>query len=211
MGYPKHLLNEGEDLVLDLQPHWIYFLRQIVLGAGLLVLVALWLGVLDRSMWLGWPLVVLLVVFGLWVGLRYLQWRSIHFVVTDRRLVYRSGFVSKRGVEIPLERINNIIFNQRFFERLIRAGDIDVESAGRDGQTHFDNVRRPDAVQQEIYRQMEINARKQASWAAPPAAGAQPAASSVPEQIEALARLRDDGHISAAEFEAKKADLLSRM
>ncbi len=215
MGYPKHLLNEGEELALDLQPHWIYFFRQAVVGGVLIVLLALWLGPTDRSGWLGWPLVVLLVGYAGWVALRYATWRSIHFVVTDRRLVYRSGFVAKRGVEIPLERINNIIFNQRALERLIGTGDIDVESAGRDGQTHFDNVRRPDAVQQEIYRQMEVNARKQAGWAAPgapPPATAPPAAApSVAEQIEDLARLRDQGHITAAEFEAKKAELLSRM
>jgi len=33
----------------------------------------------------------------------------------------------------------------------------------------------------------------------------------VAQQIEDLARLRDQGHISHAEFEAKKAELLSRM
>jgi hypothetical protein len=43
-----------------------------------------------------------------------------------------------------------------------------------------------------------------------PAPAPQPGAA-VPEQIEQLARLRDQGHITAAEFEAKKAELLNRM
>jgi Short C-terminal domain len=34
---------------------------------------------------------------------------------------------------------------------------------------------------------------------------------SIPEQIEALAKLRDQGHITPAEFETKKADLLAKM
>jgi hypothetical protein len=74
-------------------------------------------------------------------------------------------------------------------------------------------VRHPDGVQQEIYRQMETNARRQAAWSAPaPAPGPATAAGpSIAEQIRQLASLRDQGHISAAEFEAKKADLLSRM
>ena len=59
-----------------------------------------------------------------------------------------------------------------FFLRLIGAGDLDIESAGRDGQSHFDNVRHPDMVQQEIYRQMEANARRQASWSGQAAAAA---------------------------------------
>jgi hypothetical protein len=33
----------------------------------------------------------------------------------------------------------------------------------------------------------------------------------VPEQIEALARLRDQGNITAAEYEKKKAELLEKM
>jgi hypothetical protein len=44
----------------------------------------------------------------------------------------------------------------------------------------------------------------------PAAAPASPGAA-VPDQIEQLARLRDQGHITDAEFEAKKAELLDRM
>jgi uncharacterized membrane protein YdbT with pleckstrin-like domain len=134
-------------------------------------------------------------------------------VLTDRRVISRSGIVSKRGTEIPLERINNIDFHQRLFERAIGAGDLSIESAGRDGQSHFENVRHPDAVQQEIYRQMESNARRQASWSMPPTQVAPTAAapSSVADQIKELAELRDQGHITVDEYEAKKAQLLERM
>ena len=91
----------------------------------------------------------------MWLGLKYLQWRMTYFVVTSRRVIYRSGVISKRGVEIPLERINNINFHQRLIDRIIGAGDLDIESAGKDGQSHFDFIRHPDGVQHEIYRQME--------------------------------------------------------
>ena len=87
--------------------------------------------------------------------LKYFQWTMTYFVVTDRRVIYRTGVLSKKGVEIPLERINNINFHQRVIDRIIGAGDLDIESAGRDGQSHFDFVRHPDGVQHEVYRQME--------------------------------------------------------
>jgi uncharacterized membrane protein YdbT with pleckstrin-like domain len=125
--------------------------------------------------------------------------------------------LAKRGVEIPMERINNINFHQGAWERVIGAGDLDIESAGKDGQSHFDDVWHPDGVQQELYRQMEANARKRAGWAtagAAPAAAAAPATSAahtVPEQLQQLADLRDRGVITAAEFETKKAQLLERM
>jgi hypothetical protein len=75
-------------------------------------------------------------------------------------------------------------------------------------------------VQQEIYRQMEANARRQASWSGQAAAaaglGAPTAvpvheAPDVADQIERLAELRDQGHITPEEYEAKKAELLERM
>jgi uncharacterized membrane protein YdbT with pleckstrin-like domain len=132
-----------------------------------------------------------------------------YFVVTSRRVIYRTGVLSKRGVEIPLERINNINFHQRVIDRIIGAGDLDIESAGRDGQSHFDFIRHPDGVQHEIYRQMETR-NMPVAMAPSPTAPAAPAGG-VPEQIEQLARLRDQGHITEAEYEAKKAELLGRM
>ena len=123
--------------------------------------------------------------------------------------------LGKHGVEIPLDRISNINFNQSMWERVIGAGDLEIESAGRDGQTKFDDVWHPDAVQQELYQQMEEHARARASYAAgAPAPAPAPAPSpgaSVPEQLDQLAALRDRGVITAAEFEAKKAQLLDRM
>ena len=142
-------------------------------------------------------------MWAVWLGLKYLEWNFTHFVVTDDRVIYRTGVLSKRGVEIPMERINNINFHQGLFERFIGAGDLDIESAGRDGQSHFDDVWHPDGVQQELYRQMEANAKKRASWGHPPAvpmapaAPAAPAAASIPEQLHQLAELRDRGVITA--------------
>ena len=132
-------------------------------------------------------------------------------------MIYRSGVISKRGVEIPLERINNINFHQRLIDRIIGAGDLDIESAGKDGQSHFDFIRHPDGVQHEIYRQMEARNMPMAMAQPAPAAPAavapsppSPLSASVPEQIEQLARLRNAGHITEAEYEAKKAELLGR-
>jgi uncharacterized membrane protein YdbT with pleckstrin-like domain len=133
-------------------------------------------------------------------------------------VISRSGS-SRRGTEIPLERINNIDFHQNIFLRLIGAGDLDIESAGKDGQSHFDNVRHPDMVQQEIYRQMEANARRQASWSGQAAAAAGLGApTAVPvhdepditDQISKLAALRDQGHITPDEY-SEEAELLERM
>ena len=85
----------------------------------------------------------------------YIKWTSENFVVTTERVIHRSGVVAKSGIEIPLDRINTVFFNQSLFERLLGAGDLGVESAGEGGQQTFAAVRKPNLVQQEIYRAME--------------------------------------------------------
>ena len=184
----------------------------------MLIVLILYVGALDSPSWGKWPVAIGILVYAGFVVVKYLTWSYTHFVLTDRRVISRSGIVSKRGTEIPLDRINNIDFSQRIWERVIGAGDLDIESAGKDGQSHFENVRHPDMVQQEVYRQMDVNSRRQASWHADAIASRPAPAQAVPvatpdvaDQIAKLATLRDQGAITTEEFEAKKAELLDRM
>jgi uncharacterized membrane protein YdbT with pleckstrin-like domain len=215
VAYPKHLIQEGETVALDLRPHWWYFSRNILTGIPLVIVLIIVVNSDTGSDFvnssLGWIVGIAAVAWVAWLVLKYFQWTMTYFVVTDRRVIYRTGVISKKGVEIPLERINNINFHQRVIDRIIGAGDLDIESAGRDGQSHFDFVRHPDGVQHEIYRQMEKrnmpqNFQTQAAPAPAPATAA-----SVPAQIEQLAQLKAQGHITEAEYEQKKAELLGRM
>ena len=229
MAYPRNLIQEGETVALDLRPHWWYFSRNILTGIPLAIILVLVFANVDNEgagsvLW--WVVALVFLAWAAWLVLKYFQWVMTYFVVTSRRVIYRTGVVSKKGVEIPLERINNINFHQRIIDRIIGAGDLDIESAGKDGQSHFDFVRHPDGVQHEIYRQMETRnmgpqyASQMPAPAPMPAAAPAPApapapaaapAASVPEQIEQLARLRDQGHITEAEYEQKKSELLGRM
>src|SRR3954471_18236676 len=217
--YPPKLINEGETLVLDLKPHWWFFWKHILAGLVVFAVVLLYLGPLYFELGKV-PVAIGVLVYAGFVVEKYFAWTYTHFVLTDRRVISRSGIVSKRGTEIPLDRINNIDFSQRIGARAIGAGDMSIESAGKDGRSHFENVRRPDLVQQEIYRQMEVNARRQASWHADasihaarsaPAAAVPVATPDVADQIAKLATLRDQGAITTEEFEAKKTELLERM
>ena len=95
-----------------------------------------------------------------WFGIRYAKWANTNFVVTSDRVIHRVGVIAKHGIEIPLERINTVFFNQSMFERLLGAGDLGIESAGERGAETFEDVRKPAIVQNEIYRQMEANSSR---------------------------------------------------
>jgi uncharacterized membrane protein YdbT with pleckstrin-like domain len=220
--FPSRLVQDGESVTLDLRPHWWYFSRHIVSGVPLLILVILTFRISDPDIRnvVKWPVIVLVLGWSTWLGLKYLQWLRTYFVVTDQRVLYRTGVVARHGVEIPLDRISNINFHQGIWERIIGTGDLEVQSAGEEGDTLFDNVRHPDGVQHEIYRQMEAHAQhasgadaigEAVARAVRDQVGGPPASTDVADKIEQLARLRDDGLITPEEFERRKNGLLDRL
>ena len=221
MPFPKELLSQDEKVALDLRPHWWY----IAPAAAYLAIAAI-VGIFVLSMdddTTGVGVLRFLVGIGVLITLGYFaityaKWSTTNFVVTNERVISRSGVVAKKGIEIPLDRINTVFFHQSFFERLIGAGDLGIESAGEGGRENFSDVRKPSLVQQEIYRQKEVleaaqHSRLGASIAASMQQGqpAAPAAASIPDQIEALDRLRKSGALTEDEFQLKKAELLRRL
>lgn len=62
-----------------------------------------------------------------------------------------------------------------------------------------------------LHQRLQIAQTPQPPAQPPAQSSAAPVASGIPEQIAQLAQLRDQGILSPAEFEAKKADLLARM
>ena len=205
MPFPRKMLNEGEDVILDLHPHWWVFvgpLVAVVVTIGLLVAADTY--DLNAEI-ITWALLALLSVNVLWLVMRYARWATTNFVVTTDRLIHRVGVLRKQGREIPLERINDISFSQSIFERIVRAGDVMIESGGERGQQHFTDIPAPVAVQNVIYREIERAAARDADRVA----GRREL--SIPEQIDKLDELRGRGVISQEEFDAKKSQLLDRL
>ena len=217
MAFPKSHLNKSEEPILEMHPHWWFLVPR-----GLLLVLALMFG--------GWALTIggdgadstwvkavkilaALAVAGSLIAFlhRVAQWVSTDFVVTNERCIYRSGIVSKSGVEIPLDRINTVFFNQSIFERIIRAGDIGIESAGENSRQEFSDIYDPVAVQTTIYHQMEEyeNRRQDRLGHVMRSNTAAPAPQkTVAEQIEKLHELRERGALTDAEYESEKAKLL---
>ena len=205
--FPTKLLNDDEGIVVDLHPHWWFFAKPlgalvVALAVGIAVLLNVDIGVVEAA-------AGVLVVLALgWFLLTYAQWATTNFVITTDRLIYRHGVLAKKGIEIPLERVNTVFFNQSIFERVVGSGDLVIESGSESGSQAFSNVRKPSSVQNEIYKQMEANENRKFDRIGARTGGG---GASIPEQIEQLDELRRRGVLSDAEFDAKKAELLRRM
>lgn len=203
MPFPRKLLHEQEEVVLDLHPHWWFLAKQTLALVAAIVVGILALVVVDNGIVQLVAGVVILVTLGFW-GVRYLAWRSTNFVVTTNRLIHRRGVLTKEGIEIPLERVSNVLFSQTLFERVLQAGDLVIESAGESGRQAFSDVRKPSAVQNEIYRRIEANENRRFDRAGP--GGSPPW--SVADELAKLDELRRNGVLSDEEFRAQKARLL---
>lgn len=213
----KHLYND-EAIVIDMHPHWWYLVPR---GAALVAAMAVggwvWIERFGRSeqtheySWWGDVLrygTAVLVAAALVAFLaRLIEWNSTNFVVTTERCIYRAGVFAKSGIEIPLDRISAVFFNQTVFERLVRAGDIAIESSGENSRQSFSDISNPLRVQSEIYRQMEAYEDRKSDKLGAAVAGGR-FTHGVADEIAKLDELRRNGAITDEEFEARKARLL---
>ncbi len=209
MGFPKDLLSRDEEIVLDLNPHWWY-----LVPAGGLLLFAIIISV-AIIIFLGGPISLIIAAIFLLpalinFGVAFMKWSNTNFVVTNERIISREGVAAKKGIEIPLDRVTTVFFNQSVFERMIGAGDLAIESAGEGGRQAFSDVRRPNLIQAEIYRVIEDFETNKLNRLANAATGQQ-SSESIPDQIGKLDVLRQQGVLTEAEFQAKKQELLDRM
>jgi uncharacterized membrane protein YdbT with pleckstrin-like domain len=202
MAFPRRLLAEGEELVLDLRPHWIALVLPVAETVLIAVGVILGLAYMPDSWptWVRWVVVAIgLVVFAIHPGRLLLDWVTSHFVVTSDRVIHRAGWFAKQSMEIPLENINDVRFDQSVFERIIGAGDLTLESAGEFGQQLFGDIRDPERVQKVIFETSEANQRRMVSASA---------TSSPADELAKLDQLRDEGILTDEEFDREKRRLL---
>lgn len=208
MAWPEDSLSADETIVTSFRPHWKLLFIPFLWFVGLTVAMVLVAAYLDL---LQWVLIAALAVFGLiFVVKPLVDWWWTRYVLTTERLITRTGLVAKSGVEIPLENITNVNFSQTFFERILGAGDLLVESAGSTGQSRFANIPHPDAFQALLYKTREQRSIALSSQRHPETAPA-PAARDHTEEIRKLASLRDDGLISEEEYEMKRREILDEM
>ena len=209
MPFPKHLLADHEKIVFDLKPHWIAVVPAALWTLGFILLYAIGYQLVDDQTWkaTGQNVLGIVAVLGiLFLGaIPFLRWYFTLFVLTSDRLITRSGVIAKHSKEIPLERINDVTFSQTVIERALGAGDLLIESAGERGQNRITNVRKPEQVQLMIYKEIEENNTRMMRPGPPPTGG------SIPDQLAALARLKQQGVLTEAEFETKKQELLKRL
>ncbi len=131
-GIERYLLPT-ERRVLAVRRHWARLCEPVLsVVAGLVVL--FWLdqklpvsmSFFRTVLLIGW---VVLAVRLVW---RLLEWREDWFVVTDRRMIIRSGIITRKVAMMPLMKVTDLSFSRPPVGRVLGYGEILIESAGQD-------------------------------------------------------------------------------
>lgn len=160
MGYPDNMLTRDEDVKLHTHPHWkevfapvIWFVVFILVAAILIYLVpSSW----DTSLWVQMGIGVVFTGIIVWLSvIPYISWQTTHYVLTNRRIMWRTGIVRRNSTAIPLARVNTVSFEQNIVERILGFGTLKIESASNEGVIELIDVPKVDNVKAMIYQLAE--------------------------------------------------------
>lgn len=222
---PDIELMPNEKMILASNPHWFYFWKQVLAGVGVFgLLLLLWTVDVDWiNSILGWATLVAFIVLIVDVAFEFIQWQTTRFAVTSERVAYQSGIIRRRGVSIPLNRVNNVNFDQSMIARLLNNGVVTIESAGETGDSVFENIPNPEEVRTLIFAQVEADEQRDSDRDAAALAKAMreqgeavapsesPAPPSPQERLAALEDMLEQGLISEDEHATKRQQILDEL
>jgi len=133
MRYIDEILQPGETLAYSGRLHWIVY----VPAAFLLLLALAALTRVDNSTgWLWLSIAGLLAAAGgimLFLAC-YDRWTT-EIDVTDRRVVYKHGFINRHTVEMNMDKVESVDVDQSILGRLLDYGDITIRGTGETWET----------------------------------------------------------------------------
>ena len=201
-NYLDQLLSEDEKIVLVTRQHWLFLLGQIApeLILILLVLVAV------SAAWITWTatatfgyLLLLLPLISMVRDL--LIWSNNKHVVSTRRVIHMSGVWSKNVTDSSLEKVNDVKMEQSALGRVFDFGDIEILTASEFGVNRFSHIAKPIQLKTAM-----LNAKARMDKDEDGAV-----AMDIPRLITELSKLHEQGALTDAEFNQKKAELLAKL
>ncbi len=158
--YIRKSLEEGEEIVFNGRLHWSYIWGYIFWQWVLLIgAIALFIYNYQREESIPWLYYCVLVMLALAVilwGIGKIARTYSEFVVTATRFIQKDGFFSIHMKEIPLFKIETVNYHQKFLQRIIGTGGIELVGSG--GTYHLiENIDKPMEVRRAIVSAINRN------------------------------------------------------
>ena len=144
MAISPKLLGDGEHVIISTRTHW----KALVLPVLVLLVTCAAAGFLlavvpsgSSHAVMAWVVVAVAVLVIGWFAARpFLLWLTASYTVTNRRLINRSGVFTRRGRDIPLQRINDVASERGVLDRLLGCGTLVVSDASEEGRSVLPDV-----------------------------------------------------------------------
>lgn len=160
MSYVKSVLQPGERIIIIGRLHWIIFNRAIsylIIGVFLLLI---WYLTYDGDIANipGIGSVLLLVTAALFGVLAlvsairawFIRWTT-EIAVTNRRIIYKRGFVTRHTAEMNMDKVASIEVDQGILGRILDYGSVYIlGTGGASGIERLDRIASPVALRNEI-------------------------------------------------------------
>jgi len=202
--YIQRMLGENERILLITRQHWFVLFSAILaeITITLLLIVAFSVATIYYPLAaIGFVLVFLPLISML---RDILIWTNHEYLVTNRRVIQISGIFNKNVVDSSLEKVNDVKMTQSFFGRLFDYGDVEILTASEIGVNLFKRIGNPVK-----FKTAMLNAKEKLGYEGTGTHAQR--TDSIPEQIAELDKLRKQGIVTEAEFQAKKKELLAKM
>jgi uncharacterized membrane protein YdbT with pleckstrin-like domain len=138
MGYIDDNLLPGEQIIFRTHLHWKLFLAPVLLFVLGLAIVAV---AIDQGFNPYLSCVVLVIPLAAFLS-AYLKWVSSEFVVSDKRVLIKTGIIGRHTLETLLTKVENIGVEQTLWGRLFNYGTIYVTGTGSTRET-FSGIHAP--------------------------------------------------------------------
>lgn len=202
-------LKPNEKILIIIRQHWL----------RLILPVAVWLiiGIILIAFFTSVTSLVITLVLALYPIYEFLNWKNNLWCVTNLRVVDESGFLSRYSKESPLDKINNVEYDQTFWGRIFGFGNVDIQTAAEMGETTYEMIHHPKLLKdtithaQEEYKKLQLqNQATQLAQAMITAnAGMRPSKEMIADELQKLFTLYQQGAITQEEYNSQKNKLLN--
>lgn len=164
MSYVQENLNPGERVLYTTHLHWIVLSRSIF-GAAIFAAAGLALMVWSiggkhaergEAQIIGIPGFILIVVGAIILGIGFMRRNATEIAVTNKRVIIKVGFLSKRTLELFLAKVESVGVEQSLLGRMMDFGSITVRGTGGTNEP-FSHVAHPLEFRRQVQHQIESN------------------------------------------------------
>jgi len=144
MGYAEKVLQPGETIAYRAHLHWIIYLAGMVLIVAAIACAVAAVVLKVDSIRLGLMAASVIALFlGLFQMIRaWLVAVNTEIIVTNRRVIYKTGFISRNTVEMNLDKVESVLVQQGILGRMLDFGTVIIRGVGA-GLEPVDNIGAP--------------------------------------------------------------------